>query len=567
MVKRLTPMLFLSVCWLVLAACSKEPADKIVAKAGDYTVTISDLEAKLKADYPARPLSQLTLEERQKSLDKILDGYRKALWARQLQLDQDSTFQADLKKYSDRAIAFSLYDAQITKTLLPESLMRTYYDWYYTAVKAVIVKVGYKNAVVRNSRTPEAAISLANKYKQTLAESDDPIEAAKELTEGNPRAILANPYQIGRLPMAGDSLIYNTPAGSVGGPLKTGNAVILVKVIEKKPLEKNKPFEMVKKELTRVFRSQLRNQERKMFDEISAELRKKYHAKQNDPGINQLVELIKKWQKKPEHDVSDFTAEQRRIVLGEVNGEKLYAGEYFDHYGSALASDKGQLTQFSAISERFVQQELNLRSWVLEGKATGHDKTEKYYKDFEQFSMSRLGQLLETREVNEKVDATDAEVRAYYDENLEKYATPKRIEIWQIGLDDSATAVTVLQKARAGQDFEALYKKYAKNKKGVKGRFKLAYQTPTSIYKEVTAAAFEAGPHKIVGPVKAKTGYYVVKTGEFVDQKIRPFEPIKSSVRAALINQKRKERRDALMKEVRQKISVNIDENVLKNLG
>ena len=555
-----------------LVSCSKSSKvdpNKVIATVGEYRITAGDFQKALNERYKNKPLSELTAEEKRTVLDEMVDARRKAIWAVKNGLTDDADYQADLQKYSDRILAMALYDRKVLDELFPPAVMARYNDWYFSDVKAVIVKIGYKGSHIESDRSEEEARALAEKYAEELQKSLDPVLAAKTLTEGNKKAVLADPYTIGRLPMAGDSLIFTTPVGKVGGPLKLSQGIVLVKVLDKKQREKNRDPEMVRQELLRIFRGQKRNEEAKLFEQISRELREKYNATANDSAINVLVNDIKKWAKKRNPQMSDFSSAQRALVLGSVRDFKLTAEDFFNYAGTALLRDPAAVGNFSTIKERYVVPELNLKCWVLAAREAGLADDPEIVKKLEDFRINRLVQLLEQKEVNQRiVNVSEEEIVAYYNEHPDQFSYPERIEVYQIVVNSRDIAEKVLERARAGEDFKKLYDEYVGTEKvPVTDRYELGKVTRTHRMREIAEAAFAAGGNAITGPVEFNKKFHIIKTGKYEPVKLKPLEDVRSSVMTAVINQKRKEYRQALEAQLRETIPASIEPDWEKVVG
>ncbi len=555
--------------WVSCSQFSKIDPEKVIATVGDYRITAGDFQKALKERFKNKPLTELTADEKRTVLDEMIDARRKAIWAVENGLTDDADYQADLQKYSERILALELYDRKVLDQLFPPEMMKRYEDWYYTDVKAVIVKIGYKGSHIESDRSEEEALALAEKYAEELQKSLDPELAAKTLTEGNKKAAVVNPYTIGRLPIAGDSLIFTTPVGKVGGPIKLSQGIVLVKILEKKQREKNRDPQMVRQELLRIFRGQKRNEEAKLFDQISRELREKYQATANDSAINVLVNDIKKWAKKRNPQLSDFSSAQRALVLGSVREYKLTVGDFLNYVGTALLRDPSAIGNFSTIKERYVVSELNLKCWVLAAREAGVADDPEIVKKLEDFRINRLVQLVEVKEVNQRiVNVSEEEIVAFYNEHPDQFSYPERIEVFQIVVNSREIAEKVLERARAGEDFEKLYDEYVgTNKVPVTDRFKLGMVTRTHRMKEIVEAAFAAGGNTITGPVVFNNKYHIIKTGKYEPVKLKPLEEVRSSVMSAVINQKRKEYRQTLEAQLRETIPASIDPEWEKVVG
>ncbi len=552
---------------LMVLGCQSGTNDPVVAQVGDYQITASQLKAALKKAFPEKSLGDIPLEDRQQTLENMLDTFRKAVWARQNGLDQDSAYQSEVQRFADQKVALALVSERVTGTLFPEDLLRRYYDWYFTDVEAVIVKVGHNEAGVRKARTLEEAWETATRFRKMLQFANHPVETAKNLTEANPAGVLAKPYQIGRIPLPGDSLVFSTPVGEVGGPVQTRDGLVLVRVLAKQTRPKDRDFDAVKTEVLQILRRQVRDEEMQLFERISKALQEKYQTKVDEEGIRRTAEVVAEWARRSRLRIKELGESERQIVLGEVNGTPIYSGQFFDQFRTLLVQNPTAITP-ETIEERFVDQEINLRCWALEGRAAGLDQTPQFRRELQEYSARQLAQLVSRRETEKQEEVSEAEARAFYEENRDRYIQAERIEVWQIGVKDEKTAREILRKARNGEDFAALHKKYVGPKRaGVTGRFQLGFLPRNANLKEIAAAAFAAGPHQIVGPVEYNDHYYVLKTGKHEPESVRPFDQVRNSVINEVKTRRQEARLQKLTEEIRSQVAATINQSVLKTLS
>ena len=138
--------------------------------------------------------------------------------------------------------------------------------------------------------------------------------------------------------------------------------------------------------------------------------------------------------------------------------------------------------------------------------------------------------------------------------------------MWEIILKDKATARKVADLAKNGSDLEKLAKKYStskyyKDKGGYLGLRTINYRGALS------KKAFEMEPNgKISDPIKYKKEWAVIKTGKVQEKKLRSFQDVAKMVEGRLRNDLLKNRRIEWNEELKEKYTVNINEEVLNNI-
>lgn len=547
--------------------CQKED-DKVVARVENEKITVKEFRDKLQEEYRGKKLADISLPDRQKTLERLLEERRKVVWAIKNGYDKDPEYQNELNNYRKITLANELYNTVIVNTILPENLLKQYYEWKHRNVEAVVIHLGYEQSrIIKNPRTLEEAQNLARQYREQLAASADPQKTAEELTDNKRVTVLLKPYTIGRFSTAVDSAVFNAQPGETVGPIKTeDHGVMVLKILSVQPIPKTGDFESAKGELQQSLRGVLRPRETELFDRYSKEFQEKYRVEISDPEIARLVEILRAWGEKPEHEISDFTAEERKIALAKIDGKAYQAGDFIDAFGERLKFDFRRFLTAEELKNGFLSRQMNLEAWALESQKRGFGKREKVKEALEKFRVSRLAQMLEKHGINQNIAVSEDEIVAYYNANQDKYKTLERIQVWQLPVKDEAAAREALRLAKKGKDFPTLFKTYGKELKGTAGKLDLGFQTRNSPFKVVVEKAFEIGAHQYAGPIRSEGNLYIIKTGEYHPEQVKPLEEVRSNISSVLTNQKRNSAREQLLADIRKKYSYRINESLLRSI-
>ena len=142
--------------------------------------------------------------------------------------------------------------------------------------------------------------------------------------------------------------------------------------------------------------------------------------------------------------------------------------------------------------------------------------------------------------VTSDTKVTDAEVRAYYDQNRKMYDRPEEVRARHVLVKDDAIAKMVEQKARAGADFAALAKEYSEDP-GSKGEGgDLGYFGRGKMVKEFEEAAFSTAPGKLSKLVKTRFGWHLLKIEDKKAPRTQGFDEVKDEIRQNLATERRR---------------------------
>lgn len=172
-------------------------------------------------------------------------------------------------------------------------------------------------------------------------------------------------------------------------------------------------------------------------------------------------------------------------------------------------------------------------------------------------------------QVRSSAKPTPEEVRFYFEAHQENYKTEPRVQARQIVVDDKKVAEEVLAKAKAGEDFTALAKKYSKVGAEQGGALGAApgESAPKPVTKvvfpeKVAEAVFALKGPGLVGPIEAGGRYYIVKVEAYLPPKVPTFEEVKDQVEKDAGDAKANGALEAYLEDLRKKAQVRFAEDM-----
>jgi parvulin-like peptidyl-prolyl isomerase len=139
--------------------------------------------------------------------------------------------------------------------------------------------------------------------------------------------------------------------------------------------------------------------------------------------------------------------------------------------------------------------------------------------------------------VTSDVTVSDKEIEEYYKKNKQNYVQPASRDVRHILVKKKALAESLYQRAKSGENFAALAKKYSTDggtkKQGGKLPISKGRQVP-----EFDKAAFALKTGEISQPVKTSYGWHVILalTG-IKKEKVTPLSEVKPAIRQQLLQQ------------------------------
>jgi peptidyl-prolyl cis-trans isomerase C len=177
----------------------------------------------------------------------------------------------------------------------------------------------------------------------------------------------------------------------------------------------------------------------------------------------------------------------------------------------------------------------------------------------DRIAMARKSIVLEAllRDVAEKAPGlSDAALRRIYDANPASHHVGERVRVSHMLFRDKARALEMLDRAKAGEPFEALMKEVGSGNGEVAAD--LGEIERGNFVKEFETAAFAASPGVATGPVKTTYGYHVLKVYEKLPAGARPFEEVKPKLLAEQREQAQREAFEGMIADLRSRTTVRV---------
>ena len=154
--------------------------------------------------------------------------------------------------------------------------------------------------------------------------------------------------------------------------------------------------------------------------------------------------------------------------------------------------------------------------------------------------------VLNVDQVRQTITVPEADIAAFYQQNLAQYQTPAQVRASHIlfkleGKDEKAvqaTAEEVLKKAKAGEDFAALAKQYSEDDSNKDNGGDLDYFGRGRMVAEFDAAAFAMKAGEISNLVKTAFGYHIIKVTDAKPDNTRPLAEVHKEIEDQLKWQK-----------------------------
>jgi peptidyl-prolyl cis-trans isomerase C len=197
-------------------------------------------------------------------------------------------------------------------------------------------------------------------------------------------------------------------------------------------------------------------------------------------------------------------------------------------------AQKQQINGDPEIKNRMIDNLVVEELFVQEAEKTGVDKDKDYKSALDRARRQILAQRYLQKTVQPKI--TDSNVKDFFEKNKGKYSQDE-VHAQHVLLKDEAEAKEVYQKAKAGDDFETLAKKYSKDPSAATNGGDLGFFTRTRMVPQFADKAFSMSKGEISEPVKSPFGWHVIKVIDKREGKPVKFDDVKEQVRQDFQNE------------------------------
>ncbi len=530
--------------WLMACGDSTET----VGKVGREQVSLKELQETLQQRFRDKKMNEISFEDKKKVLQEILENRLKIVHARAIGLDKNPEYIQFLNIRQNRILASRLPDMLITEKFVTEEMIHAYSQLQITRPKVVLVLLGYEGSkYIQAPRSLEETMKLANYLYKKHKEGIELARLAEQYSDdenNRKNSGIYDPLPPGLFDPQLDVALSKAKVNEWVGPVQTPRGVFIAQILSMNPAE-NRILTQTEKERFRghIFNKFYREEGNQRYKELTEEFKNELGWEISDEGIEQFLEAIKVWSQSPQPTDKSFSEEQLAISLGRIGKTPITVGSLVEEFQGTFSSNYHRFNNAVEMKKLLTENLLPYLVWLTKAKQQRIDRHPMVQEQLAKISESKLLELLDKYEVQERSTPTPEEIASYYEANKSKYVEPQKIRVWEIAVKDKKVAEKVLKKAQSQPaKFEELAQEYTekshmKNRKG-----DLGYQNVNSP-REIIKAAFEAGENKIIGPLEENNFYYVIKTGNIQPERQKTLEEVEGMVKAAVQRDKQEKLR------------------------
>ena len=230
-----------------------------------------------------------------------------------------------------------------------------------------------------------------------------------------------------------------------------------------------------------------------------------------------------------------------------------------DRWVDLFLAEQEALRRGIRVEEREVEEELQRRGRGLEDPENLDEMHRRYGVTVEDLRV-RVRQRLLIRKLNRQLgqelerQTSEAELRAYYRENLHLFRHPEQAYVRLIAVTDPQRARRLYLRAASGEDFSQLARKYSEHFARDRGGEWGWISRGSPAWEPV----FRLRPGEVSEPLAWRGLWYVVKVEKLRGPGVQPFEEVKETVRSMLLREKLRRKQVEIARELRRRARVEV---------
>jgi peptidyl-prolyl cis-trans isomerase C len=222
------------------------------------------------------------------------------------------------------------------------------------------------------------------------------------------------------------------------------------------------------------------------------------------------------------------------VELAKIGAKSLTDADLKNLMGPIPEGQKQSINNDPDVKVRLLDNMVVDELFVQEAEKTGVSKDKEFQTALERARRQLLTQRFLQRSVQPKI--TDPNMKSFFEKNKNRYSQDE-VRAYHVLLKTEAEAKEVYAKAKTGEDFEVLAKKFSKDPSVEQNMGDLGFFNRSRMVPQFADAAFAMKKGEISQPVKTPFGFHVIKVVDKKDGKPVKFDDVKEQVRGDLQNE------------------------------
>ena len=248
--------------------------------------------------------------------------------------------------------------------------------------------------------------------------------------------------------------------------------------------------------------------------------------------------------------------------------------------GKSAITEKDFMTQVSRVpdwareqfqgkegKDRFLEEMIKRDLIYNQAKKMRLQNDKEYIEKLKEFEKMTLVALLLKKEIEDKVQVTEDEARALFDENQDKFTIGTQLRASHILVETEDEAKNIHDRITKGEDFAKLAKELSKDQGSAAKGGDLGYFGRGRMVPEFERAAMSLKPGEVSSPVRSRFGYHIIKLTDIKKGDQASFDQSKAAIQKQLQGQKQKALLDTFIEKLRAESKITKNEELIEAIS
>lgn len=532
--------------------------DEVIAKVGDYDVTVREFEDYYGQSRFPFPTAQDEFNAKRELLDSMVVTRLLVQGAYEKNLDKSEELSRVVLANKDRFLLDALYKTQIvSKSQATEVEVKDFYNHLEFKIRAyhiVVDDLDTAEALIERISAGENFEKLAYDY------SSDPSAKRNRGDLGY--------FFWGAMVPEFQEVAFKMEPGQISPPVKSQFGYHIIKLVDRLPNESWTTFELMNKEIeSQLTQQKVGENTRAYFEKL-----KENYPVRVDTSVCQYL-LRKREEMYPpqlleslprnDFDPEALDRDEKELVLAQWQGGQITINEYLETAKLIAARFRPDFDDYDSLAI-FIFESRKLDMLGQEALRLGLDNDEEYLRKIKLFRELTMADIMRNDSLPMPPPADEDQIRAYYDDHPEKFMSTAKVQVFEILLSDELKA----RKLKEGIKHVALFMETAMDltertgKRAAKGDLGFFERAQ---YPEIFDLAIKTDVGKIGGPVVTLGKYSIFWVADKVEPELKDYLGQKRQIIQTIEVERKHAAMEDWLSQRREETSIELFEDALWN--
>jgi len=548
-------ILILAAALVAMTGCSSSDTP-ILAKVGDYKVTLDDFQRFYRSPNVALNTPQEIFDYKRQMLDSLVTIRLLVQGAYEKNIDKAEDVIRIVLSNRPNLLRKALYKKHVLDRVnITEADLREFYKMleYQIRCSHILLETQEKaQEVFERLKAGEPFDQLA------YDESTDPSAKRNRGDLGY--------FQWGTVVDDFGKVAFAMETGEVSPPFESPFGWHIVKMIDKKPNTVRRSFEAMHDDIEQQLGQKLQQELTwQYFDSLSQKYPMKLDSSVADYVMHKRTQLyppqVLDKLAKNDFDEKQLDRNERELVLATYEGGQVTLMDYLISARRFPAQAKGNFDDYDALTETI---SLVKRDDILAKEAVneGLHESPEYQRDLELLKEYTMADVMRNDSIAVPPPPDEAALREYFDNNQEEFLIPAAVHTYEILVGDEMLARRLIKEIQTIDEFKARARELTE-RGGMRAKQGDLGFIPRTWNPDIYDAAMKTKKGYVGGPIATNGKYSIVWPVEKAPAEYQDFLSVKRQIQQQLVAQQKQDAYEQWIADRKATTSIEFYEDVL----